>query len=565
SADVAFQWIGMSSLPIPWSAVSQSVDYLKQVQWGKVTDNFMWYGVQNFTNDSWEDGDTPYWVDPTSSTDWSVVVANAAVAARAARMGGLKGFIIDTEQYTRYPSGARAEYPFGLGTAATWRERGRQWIEAVQAEFPDIELQFFFSWGDEYTVWPNYHNLVPFMDGVLAGVRDPARIVHAWESSFWWGQARAIPPGSNSFTFYDADRDPYIGARNSIRNVWRTYSNDPAKYDDFVDVGMAAWFDSDPWNLWPGWPSGYLGEIVHAGRSSWPGMPWSNVGNTLAYSDKYVWTWSSNTHYSATYDKLNPFLASVANQTFNTGTEAVAAFTDEFTTDPMKRGWYFDFSFMDIGRRESPTEGPPQLVQTTDAVAYAWKQATGSIAVRGNWNRGEFGEIEGLMAAQRRRYVKPVVPQTRSADIHLEADLTIDSFGSDPANPILVGLFHSGASVDAQSLCLRIRNAGDVAVVVAGDGSPLTLPLSLPTALSIATGYRIVLDYVAATRTLTATLRERAGMAVVASVGTVVPAGAGPFVLDEAGVAQREAAFATPAAAAYRFRLDALSVGTKLP
>jgi len=565
SADVAFQWIGMSSLPIPWSAVSQSVDYLKQVQWGKVTDNFMWYGVQNFTNDSWEDGDTVYWVDPASSTDWSVVVANAAVAARAAREGGLKGFIIDTEQYTRYPGGSRPEYPFGLGTAATWRERGRQWIEAVQAEFPDIEMQFFFSWGDEYTVWPNYHNLVPFMDGVLAGVRDPARIVHAWESSFWWGQARAIPPGSNSFTFYDADRDPYIGARNSIRNVWRTYSNDPAKYDDFVDVGMAAWFDSDPWNLWPGWPSGYLGEIVHAGRSSWPGMPWSNVGNTLAYSDKYVWTWSSNTHYSATYDKLNPFLASVANQTFNTGTEAVAAFADEFTTDPMKRGWYFDFSFMDIGRRSGSDGGLPQLIQTTDAVAYAWKQADGAVVVRGNWTRGEFGEISGLAAPQRRRYVKPIEPLTRSDDLHVEADLTIDAFGNDAANPILVGLFHSEAAVDAQSLCLKIAGPNDVSVVVAGDGAPLTVPLTPAGPLATGTGYRIVLDYVAATRTLTATLRSRTGMTTIASASTVLPASLGAFVLDEAGVAQREQAFAAAATDAYRFRLEAFSAGASLP
>jgi len=564
SNDAAFQWIGMSSLPIPWSAVSQSVDYLKRVQWGDVTDNFLWYGVQNSTNDSWEDGDTPHWVDPASATDWSVVVANAAVAARAAREGGLKGFIIDTEQYTRYPGGARPEYPFGLGTASTWRERGRQWIEAVQAEFPDIELQFFFSWGDEYIVWPNYHNLVPFMDGVLAGIRDPARIVHAWESSFWWGQARAIPPGSGSFTFYDADRDPYIGARNSIRNVWRTYSNDPAKYDDFVDVGMAAWFESDPWNLWPGWPSGYLGEIVHAGRSSWPGMPWSNVSNTLAYSDKYVWTWSSNTHYSATFDKLNPFLASVANQTFNTGTEAVAAFTDDFATDPMKRGWYFDFSFMDIGRRQ-PEDGPPQLVQTTDAVAYAWKQADGAVAVRGNWNRGEFGELEGLLAPQRRRFVKPIEPLTRTDDIHFEADLTIDAFGSDATNPILVGLFHSNAAVDAQSLCLRVGGPNDVSVVVAGDGTAVTIPLSAAAPLATATGYRVVVDYAAATKTLTVTLRSRTDMTTIASASTVLAASVGPFVFDEAGVAQREQAFATLAANAYRFRLEAFSTGAALP
>ena len=561
----AFQWIGMSSLPIPWSAVEQSVAYLKQVQWGNVTDNFLWVGVQNLTNDSWEDGDAAYWVDPESQADWDVVVANAAVAARAAREGGLKGFLVDTEQYTKYPTAERPEYPFGLGSAATWRERGRQWIEAVQGEFPDIELQFFFSWGEEYVAWPNYHNLVPFMDGVLAGIRDPARIIHAWESSFWWGQARAIPPGSNQFTIYDADRDPYVAARDQIRNVWRGVSEDPAKYDDFVDVGMAAWFDSDPWNLWPGWPSGYLGETVNWGRTAWPGMPWSNVANTLAYSDKYVWTWSSNTHYSATYDRLNPFMASIANQTFNTGREQVASFTEDFATDPMKNGWYFNFSFMDIGRREAPDDGPPQLVQTTDAVAYAWNEADGAVAIRGNWTRCEFGEIEGLAAAQQRRYVRPVEPLTRSDDIHFEADFTVDAFGTDASNPILIGLFHSEAEVDRQALGLRIGPAGDIALFVAGDGTPWTLPLIPVSPLVTGRGYRVVIDYEAATRGVTMTLNDRDSGAIVATATLSVPLAVGPFVLDEAGVAQRELAFDSLAANAYRFRMEGFSLGAALP
>ncbi len=559
----AFQWIGMSSLPIPYSAVAESVAYLKQVQWGHVTDSFMWYGVQNLTNGTWEDGDRPWWVAPDSAADWQVVVANAGVAARAAREAGLKGFIIDTEQYTLYPTPGHPEYPFGLGTAETWRERGRLWIEAVQAEFPDIELQFFFSWGDEYIAWPNYHNLVPFMDGVLAGIRDPARIIHAWESSFWWGQARAIPGGSSSFVYYDADREPYASARHQIRNVFRDVSNDPAKYDDFVDVGMAAWFDSDPWNLWPGWPSGYLNETVGWGLTTWPAMPWSNVSNTLAYVDKYVWTWSSNTHYSATFERLNPFLASVANQTFNTGTEAVASFTEDFTTDPLKRGWYFDFSFMNIGRRGTADGSPPQLVQTTDAVAYAWNDTAGGVDVRANWNRGETGEFEGLLAPQRRRYVKPVEALTRSDDIHVGMDLVVSSFGTDTANPILAGLFHSAAATSAQALALEIVDASTARVVVAGDGTPWSLALPLAAALEVGQAYRVEIDFVAATRAISATLRRVADGGSVAQATGTVPATVGPFVLDEAGIAQREAAFATTAAAAHRFRLDrfALSRG----
>jgi hypothetical protein len=550
----AFQEIGMSSLPIPWSAVSGAVADLRRVAWGHCTDNFLWYGVSNLTNHSWEDGDRAWWVDPQSADDWQVVVNNAAVAARAAREAGLRGFLVDTEQYTKYPIGDHPEYPWGLGESAVWKERGRQWIEAVQGEYPNIVLQFFFSWGDEYHVWPHYQNLVPFMNGVLEGIRHPARIVHAWESTFWNGQARETPPGS--IRHYPGDREPYAAARDAIRNVWRTVADDSAKYDDFVDVGMAAWLESDPWNLWPGLPSGYLGPTAPLGRSSWPSMPWSNLAATLAYSDKYVWTWSEKTNYPATARELNPFLASIANQTFNTGTEAVRTFQEEFAQDPVARGWYFDFSFMEIGRRKAPGEGPPQMAMTTDAVAYVWSPTDRTVHVRGHWTRGEFGEIEGLAVPQRRRYVRPITPLTRRDDIRMEMDFTVEDFSRDDANPILLGLFHSEAAVDAQAVCVRIANDRDIALAIAGDGTPWSLPLAPAEPLSVGRGYRLVIDYHGATRRVSGTLVNRSSHAEVCKATATLPATVGPFVLDEAGIAQREEAFAATADGSYRFRLE---------
>jgi len=550
----AFHEIGMSSLPIPWSAVARAVADLQRVQWGHCTNNFMWYGVSNQTNHSWEDGDRAWWVDPQSADDWQIVVANAAVAARAAREAGLRGFLVDTEQYTKYPIGDHPEYPWGLGEAAMWKERGRQWIAAVQGEYPNIVLQFFFSWGDEYHAWPHYQNLVPFMNGVLEGIRHPARIVHAWESTFWNGQARETPPGS--IRHYPGDRAPYAAARDAIRNIWRTVADDPAKYNDFVDVGMAAWLESDPWNLWPGLPSGYLGPTAPLGRSSWPSMPWSNLAATLAYSDKYVWTWSEKTNYPATAGALNPFLASIANQTFNTGTEAVRAFHEDFAQDPMARGWYFDFSFLEIGRRKAADEGPPQMAMTTDAVAYAWSPTSHAVQVRGHWTRGEFGEIEGLAVPQRRRYVRPITPLTRNEDIHMQLDFTVEDFGQDAANPMLLGLFHSEATADAQTLCVRMASDRDLALRFAGDGTPWSLPLAPAERLSVGRGYRLVIDYHGATRRVSGTLVYRSSHAEVCKVTETVPATVGPFVLDEAGIAQREEAFAATAESSYRFRLE---------
>jgi len=478
-------------------------------------------------------------VNPNSQADWDVVVHNAALSARICREAGLKGLMMDPEQYGHYPSGEY--YPFGLGTAATWRARGEQWIKAVQAEYPEIILNSFFSWGPESEPggWDDYPNLSHFMDGVLAGIEAPARIVHGWESTFWYGMNRTV---DGVPTQYAGDRTVYAQTRNDIRNAWRAFSDDPAKYDDFVDVGMAAWVDSDPYNLPDGWPTGFLND---------PG-PWSNLAATLAYSDEYVWTWSEHTNYPQTRGVLNPFLASLANRTFNTGAEQAAAFTEDFATDPMKNGWSFDFNMLDIGR----DIGRLSVAMTTDSVAYAWSEAAGGVEVRGNWTRGKLGDVEGLATAQRRRYVKPVAVLTRADDIRVDLDLTISSFGSDAANPILAGLFHSAATTSAQSLALEIVDASTARVVVAGDGTPWSLPLPLGAPLETGRGYRAEMAFAAATRQLTVQLRRVSDGALVSQATGTVPVTAGPFVFDEAGVAQREAAFATPAAAAHRFRLD---------
>ena len=537
----ALHQIGMTKAPLTWSAVEPAVNDLKKVAWGHVTDNFLWYGVSDFSFP--EDGNVAYAVDPASSTDWAVVANNAALCARICREAGLKGFMMDTEMYTTYASGQ--VYPFGLGTAATWRARGEEWIKAVQREFPEIEIQFFFSWGPETepTGWDGYSNLKYFMNGILAGIEAPGRIIHAYENTFWYGQDRVMPDGT---TFhYAGDRVPFEQTRSEIRNTWRAFSDDPAKYDAFVDVGMAAGVDSDPYNLYPGWPSGF-------------DINWSNLPHTLAFSDRYVWTWCGHTHYPATSESLNPFLASIANQTFNTKTERATSFTDNFSSDPMKRGWYFSFNMLDIGRKSDPDSESPSM--TTDAVAYAWSEANHTVEVRGDWSRGDFGEIQGLASHQQRRYVRPVEPLTRSSTIHAEIDFTVDAFGSDPDNPILLGLFHSEAVTAKQALCLRIESNTTVSLVVVGDGTGLTLPLTLLTPLTTGRAYRASLDYDPAKRTVVAVLRDVITSDIVSQTDSVAVSAVGPFVFDEAGIAQREAAIATTSSQAYRFRLNQFSL-----
>jgi hypothetical protein len=78
-------------------------------------------------------------------------------------------------------------------------------------------------------------------------------------------------------------------------------------------------------------------------------------------------------------------------------------------------------------------------------------------------------------------------------------------------------------------------------------------------------GYRLVVEYHAATRRVSGTLVDRSSHAEVCRATETLPATVGPFVVDEAGVAQREQAFAATAAGSYRFRLEGFQLHPPQP
>jgi hypothetical protein len=63
------------------------------------------------------------------------------------------------------------------------------------------------------------------------------------------------------------------------------------------------------------------------------------------------------------------FRDDIANQTFNTGQEPAKSFTGTFQSDPLKRGWYFDFDLLGIGREVNAGFLP---AMNPDSVGYNW-------------------------------------------------------------------------------------------------------------------------------------------------------------------------------------------------
>ncbi len=551
-----------SKKAVPYAAVQQTVRDLLRIQWGPLTDNFFWYRL------SGEGRSGPLAVDLTNDGDWAAIQNNAAVMARACREAKFKGFLLDTEQYGSYaakaadaatqPEGEGGEgedqedgkpksppsrsFPMGRDSAEVLRQRGRQWIEAVQAEYPDITIIIFFGWAPDLDRAGFLAGVKDFLNGVLEGLKKPARLVHGYENTFYYGQA------ANSRYFQEAlpgDRARYEWARQSMRK-WRCFSTDPEKYDQFVEPGMAAWVESDPWNLWgPGYPSGTRDTI------------WSNLPLSLAYADEYVWVWSEHTHYGHAFSHktgTNPFLASLSNQTFNTGKEAVSKLSEDFATDPLQRGWYFDFDILDAGRKQQSDQAA--AIFDTNAVAYAWSAEDRAVRVRGNWNSGPNGELTPNLQGQRRRYVHPITPVGAGDRFTASLEFSVESFGSDPSNPIVLGLFHGDQLANRSSISLRISAASHSVIHVCGEGRTWSLELTVPGGLRTKTDYRIDWSYDGRTRQLAAVLRDIVQSRDLARTEGPLPQELGAFQLDEIGAAQWDVdATATPRHQAHQYLL----------
>ncbi|MDX1930450.1 MAG: hypothetical protein SFV81_28255 [Pirellulaceae bacterium] len=475
---------------IPDEAIAETLADLKSMNRGSMTDNFLIVGMV----DGARGLKTP---DLADDSDWAIIEHNVKLAARICREGKLKGFWLDTEQYGNYrwrtPSGnpefdpdqpQGLHFPLGKDTPELLRRRGAQWIQAVQAEFPEIKIMTTFAWSPDSVSYGPLSGVIPFLDGVLEGIKPPGQLIHGHENTFYFGQAKGTTHAYATENGFPGDRARYASAKTEIHG-WRSLSSNPEKYDKFVQVGMAAWVEDHPWNVPDGWPAGGKATL------------WSNLPLSLVYTDEYVWVWSEHTKYGQPHlQDLNPFLASLNNQTFNMRNEAVKSLAEDFANDPMRHGWYFDFDMLAIGRKADPSHEAAMM--STDTVPYRWDSRSKSLRVTGR-NSEHLG-------GQRRRFVHPIDPQATRRSYTASIEFRIESFGTLPSNPIVLGFFSSEHLLAKQSLSLQIAGKDSLNFVVLSDETAQTFPLRVPEGLSPAQTYRIVFDFVGANREINASL-----------------------------------------------------------
>jgi hypothetical protein len=161
-----------------------AIDDLKAVKSKHFTDNFIQVIAQMGLD----------WFDP----DWPNMAYNASCMARVAKQGRCKGLMLDAEQYDSLKMWTYATLPAKLKSAHTFaeyqqkaRERGREVIQAVNKEFPDITLLMLFgpslthmAQGDAKLEDSAYSLLAAFCDGVCEAATPKTTLVDGYELAY---------------------------------------------------------------------------------------------------------------------------------------------------------------------------------------------------------------------------------------------------------------------------------------------------------------------------------------------------------------------------------------------
>lgn len=418
--------------PITSAMVEPIRKDIQRTRWQHLTDCFL-----NISMTDAADGKaTP---DFTNDADWAVVENNIRMAARICRHSNIKGFWLDTEQYANYAD-SNDKFPLGRDSTTVLRRRGRQWIEAAQSEKPDIQIIITFAWSPDAIEYGPLKGVIPFLDGILDGIKSPALLHHGYENTFYYGQGpgttHVINDGRKDG--YPGDRRRFAEARSNIR-AWRTLSTIPDKYDRFVRTGMAAWIEDHPWNQWAGAPIG---------------VPWSlysNAALALAYSDCYVWVWSEHSHYAHGFEAksgINPYIASLANATHNTDDAMPTTLSSRFDVNPMTRGWTFDFDMLKIGGRLDP--GHSVDLMDTRKTPFAWDSSTKSVRVDGS--------LCGHLHGQRQRFTHAIRIPEKATTWMATIRFRLERFPLPAEKSIYIGIFASADPI-ADGIAFEIASA----------------------------------------------------------------------------------------------------------
>lgn len=245
----------------------QAVADLKATKFNRLTDRFLRVNV------------TPGNVDWFDDNAWANVANNFGVAAEVAREGRCKGFMFDTEQYEGvkdfdYRQQKHKDKKTFAEYQAKVRQRGQEWIKAVNKQYPAITMLLTF--GYDVSLWradkpkdrstAAYGLIADFLDGILDACSKETVIVDAWEFSYPYKERKQFEQAYESITKKALDQTAV-----------------PEKYKSQVKAGFGLWMDHKR----KGWDVADFSKNYFS-----PNEFEAAVRSALEVSDGYVWVYS---------------------------------------------------------------------------------------------------------------------------------------------------------------------------------------------------------------------------------------------------------------------------------
>lgn len=263
----SFNYRSWSQTELSETEFSETIEAIKTIQWGRYTDNFACFWTKP--------GDVDWFSDKFSS-----VLHNAALLARIAKTGGLKGILLDTELYPGLPFPPWKYNPKNEGNRSfeeyqqQVRLRGREFMQAINQEYPDITILITFGYYQAFLYMKKdvslstigYGLLPSFLDGMLEAASEKTMIYDGWEQSY----------GGANFAKVHAQ------VTTEGPEKWTAV---PDKYRQHYHSSFGLWLDLD-WN-------GFKWDPKNVARNYYtPEGFASTVNSALQQTDRYVWIWS---------------------------------------------------------------------------------------------------------------------------------------------------------------------------------------------------------------------------------------------------------------------------------
>ncbi len=263
-----FGWRAFSRERFNFEHMRPNVEDLNATKFRRFTDNFVQLTVYP--------GDVD-WFDP----DWSNIAHNCAMLARIAKLTGCKGIMFDPEaygkpiwQYNSFDPECKEAHTFKQYTCQV-RLRGREFMSAINAEYPDITLLCLFghstgtvNWAEIKPEDSSFGLLRYFFQGMLDVADSRTIIIDGWESAYGYKETKK-----------------FARARRAMLEEAAAFYDNPKKFTRHVRCAFGLWVDYDWRNH--GWSYDEFSKNYFS-----PDAFREALANALKFTDEYVWVYS---------------------------------------------------------------------------------------------------------------------------------------------------------------------------------------------------------------------------------------------------------------------------------